>query len=105
MTGKSIKPQIPMSELNYLPTADKPNEELQLDFIGPNRFKQRRFFILISTYRYSRCPAACIYRGPKGKTAKAFLEQYILLNGIPQVNRTDKETAFTGTNLDLPVRN
>ena len=33
---------------------------------------------------------------PTSKTAKNFLQQYILLNGIPQVIRTDKGTAFTG---------
>ena len=54
MNGKSIKPQIPMSEKNYLPPTDKPNEEIQLDFIGPFRFKQRIFFILISIDRYRR---------------------------------------------------
>ena len=96
MAGKSIKPQIPMSEINYLPPADKPNQEIQLDFIGPIRFKQRRFYILISIDRDSRWPAACICEAPTGKTAKTFLEQYILLNGIPQFIRTDKGTAFTG---------
>ena len=96
MAGKSIKPQIPMSEINYLLPADKPNQVIQLDFIGPIRFEQRRFYILISIDRYSRWPAACICEAPTGKTAKTFLEQYILLNGIPQTIRTDKGTAFTG---------
>ena len=105
MTGKSIKPQIPMSEINYLPPTDKPNEEIQLDFIGPIRFKQRRFFILISNDRYSRWPAACICEAPNGKTAKTFLELYFSLNAITQVIRTDKGTAFTGNEFDLPVRN
>ena len=99
MTNKSIKPQISMSEIKYLPPTDKPNEGIQLDFIGPIRFKQRRFFILISIDRYSRWPAACICEAPNGKTAKTFLEHYILLNGIPQVIRTDKGTAFTGNEI------
>ena len=30
MTGKSIKPQIPMTEINYLPPVEKPNQEIQL---------------------------------------------------------------------------
>ena len=51
----------------------------------------------MSIDRYSRWPAACISEAPNGRTAKTFLEQYILLNGIPQVIRTDKGTAFTGT--------
>ena len=29
MTGKSIKPQMPMSEIYYLPPADKTNQEIQ----------------------------------------------------------------------------
>ena len=85
-----------MSEINYLPPTDKPNEEIQLEFIGPIRFKQRRYLILITIDRYSRWPAACICEVPNGKTAKTFLEQYLLLNGIPKVIKTDKRTAFTG---------
>ena len=70
MTGKSIKPPTPMSEINYLPPTEKPNQEIQLDFIGPIRIKQKRFFILISIDRYSRWPAACICETPTGRTAK-----------------------------------
>ena len=96
MAGKNIKPQLPMTEINYLPPAEKTNQEIQLDFIGPIRFKHRRFYILLSIDRYSRWPAACICETPTGKTAKNFLEQYITLNGLPQTIRTDKGTAFTG---------
>ena len=94
MSSKSIKPQLPMTEINYLPPAEKPNQEIQLDFIGPIRFKHRRLYILISIDRYSRWPAACICEAPTSKTAKIFLEQNILLKGIPQTIRTDKGTAF-----------
>ena len=52
--------------------------------------------MLISIDRYSRWPAACMCKASTGKTAKSFLEQYILLNGITQTIRTDKDTAFTG---------
>ena len=105
MSGKSIKPQIPMTEINFLPPVEKPNEEIQLDFIGPIRFKHRRFYILISIDRYSRWPAACICEAPTGKTAKNSLQQYILLNGIPQVIRTDKGTAFTGKEFRQMCKN
>ena len=81
MAGKNIKPQSPMTEINYLPPVEKTNQEIQLDFIGPIRFKHRRFYILLSIDRYSRWPAACICEAPSGKTAKHFLEQYITLNG------------------------
>ena len=39
MSGKSIKPQLPIAEINYLPPAETPNQKIQLDFIGPIRFK------------------------------------------------------------------
>ena len=78
---------------------EKPSEEIQLDFIGSTRFKHRRFYILISIDQYSRWPAACICEAPTSKTAKVFLQQYILLNGIPQVIRTDKGTAITGKEI------
>ena len=96
MTGKSIKPQLLMSEIFYLPPADETNQETQLYFIEPMRYKQRRFFILVSIDRYTRWPAACICESPTGKTAKSFLEQNITLNDIPQTIRTDKGMAFTG---------
>ena len=43
MTCKNIKPQLSMREVNHLPPIEKPNQEIQLDFIGPIKFKQRRF--------------------------------------------------------------
>ena len=96
MAGKNIKPQLPMTEINYLPPVEKTNQEIQLDFIGPIRFKHRRFYKSPSIDRYSRWPAACICEAPTGKRAINFLEQYITLNGLPQTIRTDKGTAFTG---------
>ena len=54
MAGKNIKPQLPMTETNYLPPEAKTNQEIQLDFIGPIRFKHRGFYILLSIDRYSR---------------------------------------------------
>ena len=95
MTCKNIRLQLPMTEVTYSSPTGKPNQEIQLDFIGPIRFKQR-FFILLSLDRYSRRPAACICETPTGKTAKSFLKQYIILNGTPQTLRTNKGTPITG---------
>ena len=46
--------------------------------------------------RYSKWPAAAFCKTPDGETAVKFLKQYINLNGIPKLIRTDKGTAFTG---------
>ena len=96
MTGKNIKPLIPFTEKNKLPKLDKPNEEIQLDFIGPISVKQRNIYILLSVDRYSKWPAACLTKSPNGTTVVKFLEQYVRLNGVPKVIRTDQGTAFTG---------
>ena len=96
MSGKNIKPNIPSTEINSLPPLDNPNEEIQLDFIGPMTENNRRFYILLSMDRYSKWPAASFCTSTDGETAVKFLDQYIRLNGIPKTIRTDKATAFTG---------
>ena len=96
MSGKNIKPNIPSTEKNNLPRLDNPNEEIQLNFIGPITVDNRRFHILLSMDRFSKWPAASFFTSTDGETAIKFLEQYIQLNGIPKTIRTDKVTAFTG---------
>ena len=96
MAGKNIKAQLRMTEIYYLPPVEKINQEIHLDFIGPIKFKHRRFYILTCKDRYSRWLAASICEAPTEKTAKKLLEQNVTLNGRPQTTRTDKGTAFTG---------
>ena len=96
LSGKNLKPNIPKTEQNSLPPLSAPNEEIQLDFIGPITDQNRRFYILLSMDRYSKWPAASLCKTTDGETATKFLEQYCNLNGIPKTIRTDKATAFTG---------
>ena len=96
LSGKNIKPNKPKTEQNSLPPLSAPNEEIQLDFIGPITDQNRRFYILLSMDRYSKWPAASLCKSTDGETATKFLEQYCNLNGIPKTIRTDKATAFTG---------
>ena len=56
LSGKSIKPNLPQTENNSLPLLNNPNEEFQLDFIGPITENNRRFSILLSIDRYSKWP-------------------------------------------------
>ena len=46
-SGKNVKPNIPNTAKNQLPPLSKPNEEIQLDFIGPITEKNHRFYILL----------------------------------------------------------
>ena len=95
-SGKSIKPNLQQTKKNSLPPLSNPNEEIQLDFIGPITENNHRFYILLSIDRFSKWPAASYCTSTDGETAVTFLEQYIRLNGIPKTIRTDKATAFTG---------
>ena len=106
MSGKNIKPNILSTEINSDPPLDNPNEEIQLDFIGPMTENNRRFYILLSIDRYSKWPAASFCTSTDGETAVKFLDQYIRLNGIPIIIKTDKATAFTGRiSLETSARN
>ena len=51
MSGKSTKPNTPSKEKNNLPPVNSPNEEIQLDSIGPITDNHRRFYILLSIDR------------------------------------------------------
>ena len=95
MSGKHIKPKIPSTEKIQLPPISKPNEEIQLNFIGPITKKNHRFCILLSIDQFSKLPAASFCKSTGSRTSINFLEQYINLNGIPKTIKTDKATAFT----------
>ena len=96
LSSKNIKPNIPKSEQNSLPPLRAPNEEIQLDFIGPITDQNRRFYILLSLDRYSKWPVTSLCKTKDGETAIKFLEHYCNLNSIPKTIRTDKATVFTG---------
>ena len=66
LSGNNLKPDEPKTEQNHLPPLSSPNEEFQLDFIGPITEKNLRFYILLSLDRYSKWPVASLCKS-KGK--------------------------------------
>ena len=96
MSSKNIKSNIPSTETNHLSRLDNPNEESQLDLIGPITVDNRRFHILLSMDRFSKWPATSFCTSTDGETATKFLEQFIQSNGVPKTIRIDKATAFRG---------
>ena len=95
MSGKNIKPDLPLTEKNKLEDLKEPNEEIQLDFIGPMRNKHQKFYILLAIDRYSKWPTASMCRTPDGRTVIKFIKQLVMVHGTPKTIRTDKGTAFT----------
>ena len=47
MSGKNIKPYIPNTETVNISRLKSPNQEIQLDFIGPITESNRRFFYIV----------------------------------------------------------
>ena len=103
--GKNNKPNLPKLEQNNLPPLSAPNEEIQLDFIGPITDQNRRFYILLSMDRYSKWPAASLCKTTDGEMAMKFLEQYCNVNGVPKAIRMDKATAFTERQFRIFCKN
>ena len=93
VSGKNFKLNIPSTEKNNLLRLDNPDEEIQLNFIGPITVDNRQFHILLSMVRFSKWLAASFCTSTDGQAAINFLEQYIQLNGVPKTTRTDKATA------------
>ena len=83
MSGKGIEPNLASTEKS-LPPVKSPNEEAQLDFIGPITEDHRRFYILLSIYRYGKWPAASFCQHTDDESAVKFLEQYIQLSSTPK---------------------
>ena len=67
MSGKSIKSNIPNTEKNNLPPVNNPNEEIQLDFIGPFTKNNHRLYIFLSMDRFSKWPAASLCKYTDGE--------------------------------------
>ena len=81
MAGKSIKPNLPQTENNSLPPLSNPNEEIQLNYIGPTTQNNSRFYILLFIDQFSDWTAANDCTSADGETAVHFLEQYIRYTG------------------------
>ena len=97
MSDENIKPNLPKTEINHLPPLSNPNVEIRLAFIGPISDEHRGFYILLSLDRYSKWTAGSFCEIPDSSTAVKFLNQFISLNGISKLIRTDRERPLSET--------
>ena len=77
----------------------EPNQEIQLDFMGPildNRGREK--YVLACIDRFSKFPTVKVVNGPKCHEVLNFLRKYIELHGVPRNIRSDQGTAFTANN-------
>ena len=76
--GKNIITQIPSMEKNNLEIITEPNQEIQLDFIGPIKSKTRGdVYILVAVDRFSEWPTAQVCKNTDTRTVLKFLTKYL----------------------------
>ena len=83
------------SEIGNLSIAEKPNDEVAIDFVGPfqNASKGKKY-LLVSVDHSSGWPETLFLPNPTTDKVLEFLEEYIAQNSIPTMIRTDPGTAF-----------
>ena len=94
-SGKNLKTQLPSTEGNKLKILSEPNQEIQLDFVGPIKSKTRgNVYILVAVDRFSNWPTAQICKNTDTRTVLKFLTKYCTDNGTPRSIRNDNSSCF-----------
>ena len=98
--GKHLKSIIPATKWAPLKLCKVPNEETQIDFGGPiYNEKNQEVYFLACIDRFSKFPTAEVFdRANADKTLK-FLQEYVLLHGIPRSIRLNQARCHTGNQI------
>ena len=99
--GKNLKPIIPKNKHTHLNNLQEPNEEVQIDFIGPTLDNNKYTYILVSVDRFSRYPHAKAYHNCNTERAIEFLKSYMTFHGIPRSLMCDQAQAFKSKNFEI----
>ena len=88
--GKNLKSIIPSNKWAPIKLCKKQNEEIQIDFGGPiNNEKNQELYFLACIDRFSKFPAAEVFGRANAQIILKFLEEYVLLHGVPRTTRLD----------------
>ena len=89
--GKKLKSIIPASKWAPLKLCKVRNEEIQLDFGGPiYNEKNQEVYFLACIDRFSKLPTAEVFDRANADNILKFLQEYVLLHGIPRSIRLDQ---------------
>ena len=98
--GKNLKSIIPANKWAPLNLCKAPNEEIQIDFGGPiYKLKNQEFFFLAYIDRFSKFPTAEVFERANADNILKFLQEYVLLYGIPRAIRLDQARCPTGQQI------
>ena len=93
--GKNLKANASFNSTKPIPLLSGPNEELQLDYVGPLLDSDgNSIYILVAIDRYSKYPSAMITRSTGGRKIIKFLKTYIQQHSIPKSIKTDLYSGF-----------
>ena len=95
--GKNIKSITPANEWTPLKLCKVPNEVIQIDFGGPNyNEKNQEIYILACIDRFLKFPTAEVFDRANADNILKFLQEDVLLHGIPCSIRLDQARCQTG---------
>ena len=83
----------------------EPNEEVQLDFVGPLQEEfNRDAYILVAIDKWSKFPIAKVVTNTTADIANKFMQRYISNNKVPRRLRCDQAQTFRAEKFQL-IRN
>ena len=91
------------SRLSTLSKLPEPNEELQMDFTGPNPYKNniQQNYISVALDRLSRYPHAETFNTSDNQTAIEYLEKFCRVHGIPESLVGGQAQAFQSREFEI----
>ena len=94
--GENLKSIIPANKWAPLKLCKVPNEEIQIAFGGPvNNEKNQEIYFLASIDRFSKFQTAEVFDRSNADNILKFLQEYVLLHGIPRTIRLDQARCQT----------
>ena len=80
----------------------EPNEEVQLNFVGPlpDELNKEAYF-LVAIDKWSKFPAAKVVTNTTADTAIKFMQRYISINEVPRRIRCDQAQTFRAKKFQL----
>ena len=95
--GKNLKSIIPANKWAPLKLCKVPIEEIQIDFGGPiYNEKNQEIYFLACMDRFSKFPKAEVFDRANAENILKFLQEYVLLHGVPRAIRLDQARWQTG---------
>ena len=103
--SKNVKCLKAQNEYGKLPIAEKPNDEISIDFAGPFlNAKKNKMYLFVSIDHISGWSEVLFLLNPTADKVVEFLNEYIAKHGFPKRVRTDPGTVFKSEKKIISVK-